>query len=157
MGERTLAQVLLFVPNVIGYTRLALIVASFHSGCFDKQPALFLGLYAANAALDGVDGAAARRLGQTSAFGAWLDVVVDNVGRSLLWCRLFPELGPWVSCLEWATFSCTHTIGEGWKMDFGDAPRLVLGVMANGFYNPLGVLAIGGLHGLVLYSGLELA
>lgn len=37
----------------------------------------------------GVDGWLARRLGQSSRFGAWLDVVVDNVGRGMLWSRLF--------------------------------------------------------------------
>lgn len=37
----------------------------------------------------GVDGWMARRLGQTSRFGAWLDVVVDNLGRGMLWSLLF--------------------------------------------------------------------
>lgn len=48
----------------------------------------------------GVDGWLARRLDQCSRFGAWLDVVVDNVGRGMLWSRLFkvsrsnPPLSP---------------------------------------------------------------
>lgn len=37
----------------------------------------------------GLDGWLARRLGQTSRFGAWLDVVVDNMGRGMLWSQLF--------------------------------------------------------------------
>lgn len=37
----------------------------------------------------GVDGWLARRLGQCSRFGAWLDVVVDNLGRGMLWSLLF--------------------------------------------------------------------
>lgn len=37
----------------------------------------------------GVDGWLARKLGQTSRFGAWLDVVVDNMGRGMLWSQLF--------------------------------------------------------------------
>eukprot|EP01047_Picozoa_sp_COSAG01_P068961 COSAG01_NODE_10084_length_2253_cov_2.121170_5_plen_93_part_00 len=82
-------------------------------------------------------------------------MIVDNIGRSLLWCRLLPvrpnefgrlvcacvqsvwcgamrrgmtchtvathrcarplgrqDVGPWLSILEWATFSCTHSLGE---------------------------------------------
>lgn len=31
----------------------------------------------------------ARRLQQTSRFGAWLDVVIDNVGRGMLWNMLY--------------------------------------------------------------------
>lgn len=37
----------------------------------------------------GVDGWLARRLTQCSRFGAWLDVVVDNLGRGMLWSLLF--------------------------------------------------------------------
>lgn len=37
----------------------------------------------------GVDGWLARRLGQSSRFGAWLDVVGDNLGRGMLWSLLF--------------------------------------------------------------------
>lgn len=36
-----------------------------------------------------MDGWLARRLGQSSRFGAWLDVVVDNLGRGMLWSLLF--------------------------------------------------------------------
>ena len=148
-------EVLLYVPNLIGYGRLAAIIYGFHGdGVFDSAPLTFLLLYALNMALDGIDGAAARRLNQTSAFGAWLDVVVDNLGRTLLWCRVAPAVGPWICCLEWTTFSCTHTLGAGWKMDFGSAPGIVMRVMANGFYTALGVWAIAGLHclPLLIYS-----
>eukprot|EP01051_Picozoa_sp_SAG22_P005674 SAG22_NODE_344_length_11914_cov_6.665679_2_plen_242_part_00 len=148
--------VLLYVPNLIGYLRLALLVAAFHGGQLfglgpgetvpSARPLHFLGLYAASALLDGLDGIAARRLDQCSAFGAWLDVIIDNIGRTLLWTTVAPGWGGWVACFEWTTFSCTHCIGAGWKVDFGAAPRLVTGIMANGFYNPLGVWAIAGLH-----------
>lgn len=37
----------------------------------------------------GVDGWVARRLQQTSRFGAWLDVVIDNIGRGMLWNMLY--------------------------------------------------------------------
>ncbi|CAI5461489.1 unnamed protein product [Closterium sp. Yama58-4] len=42
-------------------------------------------LYLLNMALDGVDGIVARRLRQVSAFGAILDVAVDNALRTAMW------------------------------------------------------------------------
>jgi hypothetical protein len=101
-------QVFLFAPNLIDYGRAVLLGAAFW---FFGQPSYFLVLYAAQMLLDGqcffvfvllgcvchfphpqrpnhsaraaVDGHVARRLNQTSAFGAW-------VGRR---ARLF-----WWSC-----------------------------------------------------------
>eukprot|EP01052_Picozoa_sp_SAG31_P058500 SAG31_NODE_17912_length_653_cov_1.671480_1_plen_178_part_00 len=134
--------VLLYVPNLIGYIRLGLILTAFFwPDLYEQRPLPFLGLYGASAALDGVDGFAARRLNQVlahsalchlaaflqarehtlvalaadggqassgamipfhthtftfdfllfvslsrnrnqcSAFGAWLDVVIDNISR----------------------------------------------------------------------------
>jgi phosphatidylglycerophosphate synthase len=35
-----------------------------------------------------VDGWAARRFNQVSTFGAWLDVIIDNIGRGILWTRI---------------------------------------------------------------------
>jgi phosphatidylglycerophosphate synthase len=43
----------------------------------------------------GVDGWVARRLEQTSRFGAWLDVVVDNLSRGMLWSMLFEVIPPY--------------------------------------------------------------
>lgn len=82
-------------------------------------------------------------------------MIVDNIGRTLLWCRVAPEFGPWISCLEWATFSCTHTLGSGWKFDFGSAPTWVMRVMANGFYSAVGVWGIAGLHCMPLLIYLQ--
>ena len=36
----------------------------------------------------GLDGYAARKLNQISVFGAWLDVVVDVIGRGMLWSNI---------------------------------------------------------------------
>jgi phosphatidylglycerophosphate synthase len=78
-------KILLYVPNVIGYARLLMIISAFHI-CINDSFA-FLALYALQALLDGmphpsspavltvllgVDGYAARALGQSSAFGAWV-------------------------------------------------------------------------------------
>ncbi|XP_054459846.1 uncharacterized protein si:ch1073-145m9.1 isoform X2 [Anoplopoma fimbria] len=94
----------------------------------------------------GVDGWMARRLGQTSKFGAWLDVVVDNLGRGMLWSLLF-EWGWLVSAFEWCVFVCNHNArGDHWKDSFINSPPLIQAVMANGFRTPLGTWVVSGLH-----------
>ena len=35
-----------------------------------------------------VDGWAARRFNQQTKFGAWLDVIIDNIGRGILWTNI---------------------------------------------------------------------
>ena len=35
-----------------------------------------------------VDGWAARRFNQVSKFGAWFDIIIDNIGRGILWSRV---------------------------------------------------------------------
>ncbi|XP_064158457.1 CDP-diacylglycerol--inositol 3-phosphatidyltransferase isoform X1 [Anguilla rostrata] len=140
--------VLLYVPNVIGYIRVLLVLISW-SG-FDN-PAVFVPCYVVSIILDGVDGWAARRLDQTSEFGAWLDVVVDNLGRGMLWSTLY-EWGWLVSAVEWCVFACNHNAhGAQWKTSFSESPRLIQAVMAKGFKTPTGVLAIGGLHVLPVW------
>lgn len=43
----------------------------------DDSPSLAVLMYASFAALDGIDGWIARRLGQCSAFGAWVTTVTS--------------------------------------------------------------------------------
>ncbi|XP_023145082.2 uncharacterized protein si:ch1073-145m9.1 isoform X2 [Amphiprion ocellaris] len=140
--------VLLYWPNIVGYIRIGLVFAAW--AAYDT-PALFVLLYSVSIALDGVDGWLARWLGQTSRFGAWLDVVVDNLGRGMLWSLLF-EWGFLVCALEWCVFVCNHsTRGEQWKESFSSSPPLIQAIMANGFWTPLGVWVVGGLHCLPLW------
>lgn len=140
-------NVLLFVPNLIGYVRLVLLLASW---IFFTDPVLFLSFYTAFVLLDGVDGIVARQLNQTSAFGAWLDVVCDNLGRGMLWTLLF-KWGYFISALEWLVFVCTHTLGAQWRSAKSSPPSWVQTVMANGFKTPVGAFAICGLHGLPMW------
>lgn len=58
----SLRQVLLFVPNLVGYCRLGLLGASLLAGT--ARPALTVFLFLVNFALDGVDGMLARALQQ---------------------------------------------------------------------------------------------
>ncbi|KAM6932876.1 uncharacterized protein FYW49_001260 [Xenentodon cancila] len=141
-------QVLLYWPNIVGYTRVVLLSAAWAAR---QTPGGFAALYLASAALDGVDGWLARRLGQTSRFGAWLDVAVDNLGRGMLWSLLY-EWGWLVSALEWCVFVCNHSSrGDGWKDSFSSSPRLVQAIMANGFRTPVGVWVVSGLHCLPVW------
>lgn len=140
-------EVLAYWPNIIGYIRIALILFSWLAF---RTPPVFVPLYSTFIVLDGLDGWVARKLGQTSEFGAWLDVVIDNLGRGMLWSLLF-EWGWLVSAVEWCVFVCNHnTRGGQWKSSFTHSPRWIQVLMANGFRTPQGALLIGGLHGLPL-------
>eukprot|EP00731_Ephydatia_muelleri_P022544 Em0015g127a len=139
-----MTSVFLYVPNIIGYLRVGLVVVAWLY--YDMLP-VFLPFYLSSVILDVVDGYAARYLDQTSAFGAWLDVWVDNISRSLLWTSL-NSCGVIIACLEWTVFVCTHSLGSRWKEAFGLAPWWVKAVMANGFYTLPGALTIAGIHGL---------
>ncbi|XP_042269639.1 CDP-diacylglycerol--glycerol-3-phosphate 3-phosphatidyltransferase isoform X1 [Thunnus maccoyii] len=141
-------KVLLYWPNIIGYFRIGLVFAAWAAY---EIPAVFVLFYSISIALDGVDGWLARRLGQTSRFGAWLDVVVDNLGRGMLWSQLY-EWGWLVSTLEWCVFVCNHSArGDHWKNSFTTSPAIIQAIMANGFRTPLGTWVVSGLHCLPLW------
>lgn len=93
-------NVFLFVPNLIGelsagvryysliprshlflpgYTRVILAALSLHY--MSTHPKYCTTLYAVSCLLDAVDGKTARALGQTSKFGAVLDMVTDRLVR----------------------------------------------------------------------------
>ncbi|KIM55867.1 hypothetical protein SCLCIDRAFT_282618 [Scleroderma citrinum Foug A] len=79
-------NVFLFVPNLIGYTRIILAGLSLHFMSY--HPRYCTILYGISCLLDAVDGQAARALGQTSKFGAVLDMVTDRCTTSCLLCYL---------------------------------------------------------------------
>ncbi|KAI6150342.1 CDP-diacylglycerol-inositol 3-phosphatidyltransferase [Pisolithus tinctorius] len=79
-------NVFLFVPNLIGYTRVILAGLSLHFMSY--HPRYCTLLYGISCLLDAVDGLAARTLGQTSKFGAVLDMVTDRCTTSCLLCYL---------------------------------------------------------------------
>jgi len=85
-------NVFLFVPNLIGYTRILLAAMSLHYMSY--HPKYCTVAYCVSQLLDAVDGHAARALGQTSKFGAVLDMVTDRCTTSCLLCYLssaYPE------------------------------------------------------------------
>ncbi|KAG8906281.1 CDP-diacylglycerol-inositol 3-phosphatidyltransferase [Tulasnella sp. 403] len=79
-------NVFLFVPNLIGYGRILL--AGLSLNYMKSHPKVCTALYGLSCLLDAFDGMAARALGQTSKFGAVLDMVTDRCTTSCLLCFL---------------------------------------------------------------------
>ncbi|KAL7420100.1 phosphatidylinositol synthase 1 (CDP-alcohol phosphatidyltransferase1) [Cryptotrichosporon argae] len=86
-------NVFLFVPNLIGYSRVLLAGASLVY--MPYHPKTCIALYAVSCLLDAVDGHAARALGQTSKFGAVLDMVTDRCTTACLLCFLGSTYPAW--------------------------------------------------------------
>lgn len=82
----TVQDVLLFIPNLIGYTRILTAVLSFV--CMKKYPVAMLTLYGISGFLDAFDGWAARKFDQGTRFGAVLDMVTDRCATTSLTCYL---------------------------------------------------------------------
>jgi hypothetical protein len=121
---RHLAQVLLLPPNAVCLLRLLLAFAAAAAAAAPSAAPLAFWLFAASLALDALDGWLARQLQQETAFGAFLDVAVDNCTRALLWCAAAAGCGcgiasAWAAlpiALEGVTFACTHAGGgAAWK------------------------------------------
>lgn len=78
MGE----NIFLFVPNLIGYTRIVLAVLSFYYMPFDHEKAIIC--YVVSGFLDALDGTAARYWNQGTKFGAILDQLTDRAASMCL-------------------------------------------------------------------------
>ncbi|KAH9813889.1 CDP-alcohol phosphatidyltransferase-domain-containing protein [Melampsora americana] len=90
---RTDENIFLFVPNLIGYSRIILAAVSLHYMSY--HPKYCTIAYLISQLLDAVDGQAARALGQTSRFGAVLDMVTDRCTTSCLLCFLSSVYPTW--------------------------------------------------------------
>lgn len=158
---RTPRSVARALPNLITYARAALLLGL--PLLAQQHPLAASALYAASAALDAADGAAARALGLTSAFGAFIDVAVDNGGRALLWSLAVANggapasLAAFVPLLEGLCLAATHAehgAGAAWKKDaFGPrrtVPPLLAWLAADGLRAPQGKLLLASLHVLPL-------
>ncbi|XP_016135182.1 CDP-diacylglycerol--inositol 3-phosphatidyltransferase-like [Sinocyclocheilus grahami] len=79
-------NIFLFVPNLIGYARIALALVSFSLMPCCPGPAVFC--YLLSALLDAFDGHAARALNQGTKFGAMLDMLTDRCATMCLLVNL---------------------------------------------------------------------
>jgi len=86
-------NVFLFVPNLIGYSRIILAGVALHYMSY--HPKYCTIAYGVSCLLDAADGAAARALNQTSKFGAVLDMVTDRCTTSALLCYLSSAYPEW--------------------------------------------------------------
>lgn len=152
-------QVLMLWPNVICYVRFLISMVAVGLAVSDAAATwIVASMYLFGMALDALDGAVARALGQQSEVGAVLDVLVDVVCRGSMWALSIN--GPLVICpvvLELVCFACTHAGGgQCWKTDcFAGAPSYVTAVMRNGFRSPVGAVTMAGLHFLPLWLWLS--
>ncbi|KAI8344032.1 CDP-alcohol phosphatidyltransferase-domain-containing protein [Chlamydoabsidia padenii] len=79
-------NVFLYIPNIIGYTRIILAALSLYY--MPIHPKACVVLYSISCLLDAVDGNAARYFNQCSRFGAVLDMVTDRCTTTCLLCFL---------------------------------------------------------------------
>lgn len=89
---RTRWPAALFVPNLVGYARILLTVLAFLDW---RSPTHFFWFYYFGFALDAMDGLAARVLGQSSEFGAQLDMLTDRCATGALLTLLATLYGSW--------------------------------------------------------------
>ncbi|KAA6388131.1 MAG: putative CDP-diacylglycerol--inositol 3-phosphatidyltransferase [Streblomastix strix] len=78
-------KIWLYVPNIIGYIRIAL---SFIAVVFYQFPSVFISCYLIAFILDWADGFFARKYNQCSKFGALLDMFIDRGSIATLLCTL---------------------------------------------------------------------
>ena len=79
-------NVFLFVPNLIGYVRIALALLSFYF--MPSRPVRPVLCYVFSGLLDALDGYAARALNQSTRFGAMLDMLTDRCATMCLLVNL---------------------------------------------------------------------
>jgi CDP-diacylglycerol--inositol 3-phosphatidyltransferase len=88
----TPANVLLYVPNLIGYGRIIFTLTSLILMTLaPSQWIISIALYVASFVGDLFDGMAARKYNQTSTFGGLMDMVTDRCSTTGLLCVLVME------------------------------------------------------------------
>ncbi|WKT40846.1 CDP-alcohol phosphatidyltransferase [Fusarium oxysporum f. sp. vasinfectum] len=75
-------NIFLFIPNIIGYARIVLAIASLYYMPLHPRTCSFL--YSVSCLLDALDGYAARIYEQSTRFGAVLDMVTDRCTTACL-------------------------------------------------------------------------
>jgi hypothetical protein len=91
-AKTTAADVLVYIPNLIGYMRVALTLTSMVLMiCFPGHWIVAIGCYVASFVGDLFDGMAARKFDQCSSFGGLIDMVTDRCSTTGLLCVLSRE------------------------------------------------------------------
>jgi len=147
-------SVYLYVPNIIGYFRIA--ANAIACLLVFNRPLYTVYLMAFSAILDFFDGYIARLLNQTSKFGVILDVFCDNLWRTTCWViassthQLILPFAVLCIATEWSTFLSTQFVqqmkqSEHWKVRPKTDPVFISYAFRNNFKNPIGFTCIFGL------------
>jgi CDP-diacylglycerol--inositol 3-phosphatidyltransferase len=91
-------EILLYVPNLIGYARVILLFMCYF--VMIKNYLLAILFYSVSSLLDAFDGYYARKLNQSSKFGGLLDMLTDRAATTCLimcLCYFYPE---WIFALQ---------------------------------------------------------
>lgn len=91
--EEVEENIFLFYPNLIGYSRIVLAIASLYY--MPIHPRTCSALYTVSCLLDALDGYAARAYNQSTRFGAVLDMVTDRCSTSCLLVFLASAFPRW--------------------------------------------------------------
>ena len=102
-------MVFLFIPNLIGYGRVLLLLVATVTAF--TNPILTIVCYGLSQALDAFDGMAARKFNQSSDFGAVLDMVTDRVSDAII-LAILGALYPKISWLFYGDIALD--IGSHW-------------------------------------------
>ena len=89
----TARDVLWYIPNQIGYTRVVTAIISFFT--MPNNPMVTTFIYSVSCLLDALDGTMARKYDQCSKVGAVLDMVTDRSTTSALICYLCVQYPQW--------------------------------------------------------------
>lgn len=85
-------EILLYVPNLIGYARIFLLILTYWF--MVDQYLIAIIFYSLSSILDAFDGYYARKLGQSSKFGGLLDMLTDRGATACLimcLCHFYPK------------------------------------------------------------------
>jgi len=114
-------NVFLFIPNLIGYLRVVLAIAAFYY--MRTDPWRCCVYYLLSGFMDALDGHAARKWGQSTQFGAALDMVTDRCATCCLMVGLaamYPTYSFHLQLLigldigsHWLQMTATHITGSG--------------------------------------------
>ena len=133
-----------------------------------EQPHAAIKLWFLSGVLDAFDGYLARKLDQTSSFGALLDVVADNIWRTSTWIAaaqrhantaagmvgiaavLVPSV-EWFTLLatqQWQVLASNSSSGgcPHWKDRSLEDPVWVQAFFSHRFFNPIGAFGVHGLY-----------
>lgn len=154
--KTTAEDVLIYVPNLIGYSRIACAIGALFLMIAAKDYwILAIILYLANFVGDLFDGLVARRLGQTSTFGGLLDMVTDRCSTlGLLFILaidyeeshlrlIFLSLSLLDISSHWCQMYSTSSLGKHHKSEDGNEGRHCLVRWFYKYYFFFGYLCVG--------------